>query len=259
MILSLTLTTNLVLTVPNAMVNVCSCETPRSVLQADTIVVSCGLANFEQSSWSTHRRHEFWAMHEELHTKEDYDKFVRNFKDNNPAESSTIPTTTDCSNSEDHEVHSGIRELPRAAQSSYDGMHWFFSSKNIVIMICRSGRHRSVANAELWSNTLTRCRRHEHSVSLLHLSELNFWENTCARNCSECSKQSLRVFQAHDDQVQAESLRRVLVPDSSDRPLEAATTRACGRSRRTTRLMRKITYSTNLMRSLCVSSVFTGM
>ena len=33
-----------------AMVNVCGCEIPRNVLQADTTVVSCGLANFEQSS-----------------------------------------------------------------------------------------------------------------------------------------------------------------------------------------------------------------
>ena len=57
----------------------------------------------------------------------------------------------------------------------YDGMRWFFSSRNIVIMICRSGRHRSVANAELWSNTLTHCSRHQHFVSLLHLSELDFF------------------------------------------------------------------------------------
>ena len=44
----------------HAMVNVRGCEIPRNVLQADTIVVSCGLANFKQSSWSTHRLHEFW-------------------------------------------------------------------------------------------------------------------------------------------------------------------------------------------------------
>ena len=66
----------------HAMVNVRSCEIPRNVLQADTIVVSCGHANFVQSSWSRHRRHEFWRTHEELHTKENYDKFVRSFKDN---------------------------------------------------------------------------------------------------------------------------------------------------------------------------------
>ena len=95
----------------------------------------------------------------------------------------------------------------------YNGMHRCFSEKNIVIMICKSGRHRSVANAELWSNTLTGCSRHQHSVSLLQLSELDFWENTCGGNCSECGKQRLRVFQAHYDQVQAECLRRVPVPD----------------------------------------------
>ena len=66
----------------HAMVNVRRCEIPRNVLQADTIVVSCGLANLEHSSWSTHRRHEFWGTHEELHRREDYDKFVRSFKDN---------------------------------------------------------------------------------------------------------------------------------------------------------------------------------
>ena len=66
----------------HAMVKVRRCEIPRNVLQADTIVVSCGLANFEQSSWLTHRLHEFWGTHEELHTTEDHDKFVRSFKDN---------------------------------------------------------------------------------------------------------------------------------------------------------------------------------
>ena len=44
----------------HAMVIVRGCEIPRNVLQSDTIVVNCGVANFEQSSWSTHRRHEFW-------------------------------------------------------------------------------------------------------------------------------------------------------------------------------------------------------
>ena len=43
-----------------AMVNARCRESPRSLLQADTIVVSCGLANFERTSWSTQRRHKFW-------------------------------------------------------------------------------------------------------------------------------------------------------------------------------------------------------
>ena len=70
-----------------------------------------------------------------------------------------------------HELHSRL----------YDGMSRFFSSKNVVIMICRSGRHRSAANAELWSNTLTRFGRHQHSASLLHLSELDFWKRHVCR------------------------------------------------------------------------------
>ena len=49
-----------------------------------TIVVSCGLANFERSYWSTQRRHEFWGSYEELDTGPDYDKFIGSFEDNYP-------------------------------------------------------------------------------------------------------------------------------------------------------------------------------
>ena len=48
--------------VTHAMVNVRCRKLPRSVLQADTIVVNCGLANFERTSWSTQRRREFWDL-----------------------------------------------------------------------------------------------------------------------------------------------------------------------------------------------------
>ena len=209
----------------HAMVNVRSCEIPRNVLQADTIVVSGGLANFEQSSWSRHRRHEFWGTHEELHTKKDYDKFVRSLKDNDPGMSDGRSTRRiDCRKFDDPDNDRSLRKHtgrnPRITKSilgNYHALHsryWFFSSRNIVITVCRSGRRCSVANAELWSNPFDPLRsRHQHSVSLLHLSELDFWENTCAGNCSECSKQSLRVFQTLYDQVQAECLRRVPVPD----------------------------------------------
>ena len=45
-----------------------------------------------------------------------------------------------------HELHSRL----------YEDMSRFLSRKNIVIMICRDGRYRAVANAEMWTNTLTR-------------------------------------------------------------------------------------------------------
>ena len=160
-----------------------------------------------------------------------YDKFVCSFKDNYPGMCNGRSIwTIDCRKFDDPDNDRSLRKhigrKPKIMKSIsesenyhalhsrlYDGMHRFFSSRNIVIMICRSGRHCSVANAELWSNTLTRCGGRQHSVSLLHLSELDFWGNACAGNCSECSKQSLRVFQTRYEQVQAECLRRVPVPD----------------------------------------------
>ena len=54
---------------------------PRSVL---TIIVSCGLANFERTSWSTQRCNKFWGLRDELATAADFDKFVRSFKDTYP-------------------------------------------------------------------------------------------------------------------------------------------------------------------------------
>ena len=48
---------------------------------------------------------------------------------------------------------SGYHELQSRL---YEDMPRFLSRQNIVIMICRDGRYRSVANAEMWSNTLTR-------------------------------------------------------------------------------------------------------
>ena len=191
-------------------VNVRGCEIPRNVLQADTIAVSCGLANFEQSSW-THHRHEFWVTHEEPRKDQAYHEFVHSFK----VHGRSI-WTIDCRKFDDPDNDRSLRKhfvrnlkIMKSIMESgtyhelrgrlHDGVHRFFSNRNIVIMICRSERHRSVANAELWSNTLTRCGRRQHSVSLLYLSELDFWGNTCAGSCSECSKQSLRVFQAHYD------------------------------------------------------------
>ena len=56
-----------------AMVNVRTPKFPRRVVQADTIVVRCGL-----------RRHAFWGSYEELDTGADYEKFLRNFEDNYP-------------------------------------------------------------------------------------------------------------------------------------------------------------------------------
>ena len=179
------------------------------------------------------RRHEFWGTHEELRTKEDYDKFVHSFKDNYPGKCKDRSVwTIDCRKFDDPDndrsMKKHIDRNPKIMKSILEsgnyhavrdrlneGMYRLFSDKNMVIMMGRSGRHRSVANAELRSKTLTRCGRRQHSVSLLHLSELDFWEkHVCAGNCSECSKQSLRVFASTlRSSPSSECLRRVPVPD----------------------------------------------
>ena len=63
-----------------------------------------------------------------------------------------------------HELHSRL----------YDGMPRFSSSKNIEIMICRRDVIVLLRTLSLWSNTLARYSQHQHSVFLLHLSELDF-------------------------------------------------------------------------------------
>ena len=56
--------------------------------------------------------------------------------------------------------------------------------QNIVVMICKSGWHRSVSNAELWSRTLARLGREFHKVSTHHLCQHD-WGNSCKGTGSE--------------------------------------------------------------------------
>ena len=54
---------------------------PRNVLHADTIIVSCGLANFERIFWSMQRCQKHWELRGEPATTADYDKFLESFED----------------------------------------------------------------------------------------------------------------------------------------------------------------------------------
>ena len=85
--------------------------------------------------------------------------------------------------------------------------------------LTRSGKTRPLFQFFLSENILDAPDRsgsdskNQDEGSRCCLSALDFWEITCAGNCSECGKQSLRVFQTHFDRVQAECSRRVPVPD----------------------------------------------
>ena len=165
---------------------------PRSVLQAHTIIVSCGLANFERTSRSMQLRHIFWGLRDELATAARKIRGQlpwserRSFSVDDRLQKVRRPRLrqetgdTRWSKPEDHEVHQD-KDYHELHSRLYDGMSRFLSGKNVVIMVCKNGRRRSVANAELWSTTLTRYGPHQHSVSLLHLSEPDFWKDACAR------------------------------------------------------------------------------
>ena len=212
---------------------------PRSVLQADTIIVSCGQRNFECTSWSTQRSHKFGGLHDELTTGADYDKFLESFEDNSAGVCDGRSVwMIDCRklDNSDHDENPGIHvgrnsRIMRSIFGSKDyhelhsrpneGISRFFSVKNVVIMICESGRRSSVANAELWSSTLTLYGRYRFTVALVRTRFLEGhvrWkmlgvQQTVCQNFSNTPRlRSCCMFATH----------------SCDRALEATTT---GKSR----------------------------
>ena len=86
----------------------------------------------------------------------------------------------------------GSKDCHEQNRHPYVGISQFFSAKNVLIMMCKSGCHRSDANAESWSNMLTRYGRLPYSVSVLLPSVLDFRKDTCTGECSKCSKGSAK-------------------------------------------------------------------
>ena len=144
---------------------------PRSVLQADTIIVSCGPANFERASWSTQRFHESWGPRDELATAADFDKFLGSFEDNYTGVCDGRSVwMTDCKKLDDLDcdknprIHvgrnprsnMGPKDCHEQHSRPYDDMYRFLSGKNVVVAMYKNGRRRSVANAGSRSNMLTR-------------------------------------------------------------------------------------------------------
>ena len=104
---------------------------------------------------------------------------------------------------------------------------------------CKSGRHRSVANAELWSSTLARCCRHQ---TLRFLAALGLsWIS--GKTGKMFGVQSARIFQIHYDHVSAECLRHAPMPDPmTGRWKRSRSCRKFLHDQPRTRSMRKITF-----------------
>ena len=206
---------------------------PRSVLQTDTIIVSYGLANFERVSWSMQRCHKIWELCGEPATMADYDKFLESFEDDYPGACDDrsvwmidYEKFDDSDRDKNLKIHAdrnsrimksflGFKDYCEQHRHCMWEYHNSSSVKNVLTMICKSGCHRSAANAESWSNMLTRCGRLLHSVPLLHSPELVFLKNTRAGKCSECGQQSAKIYQKHHSCVRAECSRLVSASDST--------------------------------------------
>ena len=139
------------------------------------------------------------GLRKELTTKADYDEFLGSFEINFTEVSNGRPAwLMDCRDLNDPGcgklLKRHVGKNPRIMNSSmaspgyhelhsrlYEDMSRLISRQNIVIMICRDGRYRAVANAEMWTNTLTelteRFERFDKSVGAptgcLHTQDTN--------------------------------------------------------------------------------------
>ena len=195
---------------------------PRRVLGADTIIVSCGLEKVERTSWSKQHTHKLgdrkmnWLQ---WHTVTSSRKASRTTTPKSAtlvhyggstAGSSTVRIATleihigrnsrimkSILGSKDfHELHNylcvGISPVLSQERLDHDLREW-------TLQFC--------CERWLWSSMLSCYGRYLHSVSLMHLSERDFWKDTCAGKCPECRRQSSKTFQKHYDCVRAECSR----------------------------------------------------
>ena len=148
-----------------------------------------------------------------LPTAADYEKFVESFEDNylGVCDGRSV-WMIDCRkldgsdqdenleilvgrNSRIHElIFLGSKDQHEQHSHLYVGISRFLSAQNVLTIICESGRRSSVANAELWSSTLSRYGRYSHSVSLIHLSEHDFCGTTHALENAQSVSNSLPNF-----------------------------------------------------------------
>ena len=145
---------------------------PRRVLEADTIIVSCGpeILNVLPGQSSTLNS---GGSHDELATAADYDKFVECFENNYTGVCGGRSVwLVDCGkldgtdqdknlkmdvgrNSRIMKSFLGSKDYHEQQGHLYVGTARFFSAKNVLIMICENGRRSSVANAESLRQILT--------------------------------------------------------------------------------------------------------
>ena len=192
----------------------------KHVLDARSIVVSCGINNCVDSNYSNKSCREFSNWQRQTYgkvVKADHlsdnpgarERFLRSFRKNFPSlcEGRNIQVV-DCTafrNPGDDETgrrHTGAHpdimhnvythKLFRQVHSDLRSMTP--TGKNLVIIVCRSGRHRSVASALACSDVIRQrmYNGEQGTVRAVHLQQDTHWNRLCHQSCSECNLNNTR-------------------------------------------------------------------
>ena len=182
---------------------------------ADTLIVTCGVLNFEESNYATQTSKEFLNWNDdhkivnghlsrnEGWSREGRQVFLRSFKENYPdlAKDRNI-ILIDCTwfNDPHHDKslrsHLGThRETFRKIVDSDQFVKvntplnkLLADKKNLVIDVCRSGRHRSVAEGSCQAESIHRILYRgdpNKQVGVMDLQSESHWQHMCA-DCSDC-------------------------------------------------------------------------
>ena len=189
-------------------------------LDARSIVVSCGINNCVDSNYSNKSCREFSNWQRQTYrnvVKADHlsdnpgarERFLRSFRKNFPSlcEGRNIQVV-DCTafrNPGDDETgrrHTGAHpdimhnvythKLFRQVHSDLRSMTP--TGKNLVIIVCRSGRHRSVASAIACSDVIRErmYNGEQGTVRVVHLQQDTHWNGLCHQACSACDLKNIR-------------------------------------------------------------------
>jgi hypothetical protein len=205
-----------------------SCYT--DVLEKDTIIVSCGMLNFEESNLSKGRSHEFgqfccdklgkskpWSgflkgQKSHKNTEQLFEKSFRaNFPDMCRDRNIVI---IDCTRikrdpGEDKSLRGHCGRHWKNVQNHVDHKDFVdlnsplkelrIDKKNLVINVCVQGRHRSVANKECQRMLISRMYNGDGSpIEMIDLQSQSHWRYLCKKECEACNMKSKEFLAAEN-------------------------------------------------------------
>ena len=195
-----------------------------------TIIVSCGMLNFEKSNLSKGRSHEFgqfcrdklgdskpWSgfLKGQKSHKNTVQLFEKSFRANFPdiCRGRNI-VIIDCTRikadpSEDMSLRGHCGRHWKNVQNHVDHKDFVdlnsplkelrIDKKNLVINVCVQGRHRSVANKECQRMLISRMYNGDGSpIEMIDLQSQSHWRYLCKKECEACNMKSKEFLAAEN-------------------------------------------------------------